>query len=100
MTFLEPLFLLQEVKSAIASLESRVDPFDLSVYSPHLSTSVKRAVIRAQGILAVLIPNDRNGLIASIKSSLPPPLLPSSSAAASQQGQQQEHNAMWTVGLR
>ena len=92
---------MQEVKSAIASLESRVDPFDLSVYSPHLSTSVKRAVIRAQGILAVLIPNDRNGLIASIKSSLPPPPLPSSSSSAGQQGQQQqEHNAMWTVGLR
>ena len=102
MTSSEPLFLLQEVKSAITSLESRVDPFDLSVYSPHLSTSVKRAVIRAQGILAVLIPSDRNGLIASIKSSLPPPPLPSSSSsAASQQGQQQqEHNAMWTVGLR
>ena len=76
-----------------------MDPFDLSVYSPHLSTSVKRAVIRAQGIFAVLIPNDRNGLIASMKSSLPPPPLPSSTSQQGQQ-QQQEHNAMWTVGLR
>ena len=82
----------------MASLESRVDPFDLSVYSPHLSTSVKRCVIREQGLFAVLIPNDRNALIASIKSSLPPPPLRSS---ATQQGQQQqEHNAMWTVGQR
>ena len=117
---------MQDCKSAIKSLESRVDPFDLSVYSPHLSTNVKRAVIRnqasvgsgsevfvltfseisipsakfrplpsQQGILAVLIPNDRNGLIASIKSSLPPPPVPSAT-----QGQQQEHNAMWTVGQR
>jgi hypothetical protein len=79
------------VKSAASAFESCVDPFDLSVFAPHMATRMKRAVLREQGTLGALIPQDRFNLLASLKSSLPP-------AAGS--GSQQEHNAVLTVGHR
>ncbi len=78
-----------------SSLEALVDPFDLSVFAPHLETRVKRAVLREHALLGVLVPQDRFNLMASLKSSLPPPATTTTPASSTQ-----EHNAMWTLGQR
>jgi len=77
-----------ELQSAASALEKHVDPFDLSVFSPHVSVNVKRAVLRQAGLLGVLIPQDRHALLASMKSSLPA------------QPQTDQHNVMWAFSHR
>lgn len=67
---------------------NHIDPFDLRVFLPYISVNVKKSVLKEQGLLSVLIPNDRFTLMASMKSSLP---APSSSSS------QENHNLMWTI---
>ena len=41
-------------------LEANIDPFDLSVFSNHISARVKRACARSYTGLGCLIPSDRS----------------------------------------
>ena len=88
--------LSSEIQSVLSLLETHVDPFDLSVFSPYMSVNVKRAVLRQSGLYSILIPPDRHALLASLKSSLPPPAAGSSSSKQ----QPEQHNVMWTLGHR
>ncbi len=79
-----------ELQSLLTALDRHIDPFDLSVFAPYVSTHVKRAVLRQAGLLSVIIPADRFSLLASMKSSLP-------IAAA---GTSDQHNVLWTLSHR
>ncbi|TRY75813.1 hypothetical protein TCAL_07009 [Tigriopus californicus] len=102
---LQLLFDLQFMKAAIISTDNKptqelaeeiiqkleanhIDPFDLRVFLPYISVNVKKSILKEQGLLSVLIPNDRFTLMASMKSSLPPP---------SSLSNQENHNLMWTI---
>ncbi|KAK8391544.1 hypothetical protein O3P69_017234 [Scylla paramamosain] len=45
--------------SMIQELQQKVDPFDLDVFSPHLSARVKLAAQRSQVFLGAVVPRDR-----------------------------------------
>ena len=84
-----------ECQSALSALEQHIDPFDLSVFAPHVSVRGKRAVLRLQGLIGVVIPQDRHAIMASIKSSLPP-----QPSAGEKQQQQEQHNVLWCLAHR
>lgn len=100
LSFVQQCMMSRDNKSSRCSevlnqLEALIDPFDLSVFSSHMAVNVKRCVLREQGLLSILIPNDRFALLASMKSSLPPQQ--SSPASTSGfQDQQQQHNLLWS----
>ena len=54
--------------SIISSFESNIDPFDLSVFTPHLHERVKTSCVRHLTSLACLVPKDRVSIISSYKS--------------------------------
>ena len=54
--------------SIISSFESNIDPFDLSVFTPHLHERVKTSCVRHLTSLACLVPQDRVSIISSYKS--------------------------------
>jgi len=55
------------LSTIISSLETNIDPFDLSVFSPHLQTRVKKAAARCVSGLGCLVPADRVAIISSYK---------------------------------
>ena len=63
--------LINASKDAIAGLEQHIDPFDLSVFTPYMTSHAKRVVLRHQALFSVIIPPDRYSLLASMKSSIP-----------------------------
>ena len=81
--------LLQQCQRVLSNLEGHIDPFDFSVFSPHLTANAKKCVLRESGLFSVLIPNDRFALLASLKSSL-------TSSNPTPSWQQEQHNAVWT----
>ena len=56
------------LSSAVSSLETNIDPFDLSVFSSHLQDRVKSSCVRLVNSVACLVPGDRISIIASYKS--------------------------------
>ncbi|KAK3872646.1 hypothetical protein Pcinc_022288 [Petrolisthes cinctipes] len=48
-----------QVAAMVHTLEGKVDPFDLDVFSPHLSSRVRQAAHRAQVLLGAILPRDR-----------------------------------------
>ena len=56
------------LRTITASLEANIDPFDLSVFSPHLEERVKTSCARQMAGLACLVPADRAGLVAGYRS--------------------------------
>ncbi|KAK4321749.1 hypothetical protein Pmani_007487 [Petrolisthes manimaculis] len=48
-----------QVAAMVHTLEGNVDPFDLDVFSPHLSSRVRQAAHRAQVLLGAILPRDR-----------------------------------------
>lgn len=58
-------------KETFTDFEKHIDPFDLSVFTPYMTNHSKRAVLRHQALLSVIIPQDRYSLMASMKSSIP-----------------------------
>lgn len=64
--FVQTLLLLRESKnlgtrlmSMVQALQQKVDPFDLDVFSPHISARVKLAAQRSQVFLGAIVPRDR-----------------------------------------
>ena len=55
------------LKSVISSLEANIDPFDLSVFTPHLEQRVKTSAMRQMTGLGPLVPGDRVTLVSSYK---------------------------------
>ena len=55
------------ISSIISSLETNIDPFDLSVFSPHLQARVKKASARCVSGLGCLVPGDRVAIISTYK---------------------------------
>ena len=55
------------IKEIVSSLEANIDPFDLSVFSPHTEERVKRSCSRLVWGLACLVPADRLPVICSYK---------------------------------
>ena len=55
------------IKQIVSSLEANIDPFDLSVFSPHTEERVKRSCSRLVWGLACLVPADRLPVICSYK---------------------------------
>jgi len=55
------------ISSIVSSLETNIDPFDLSVFSTHLQARVKRASVRCVSGLGCLVPEDRVVIISSYK---------------------------------
>jgi len=55
------------ISSIISSLESNIDPFDLSVFSPHLHARVKKASARTVSGVGCLVPGDRVAIISTYK---------------------------------
>jgi len=70
------------IQNVIDSLETNIDPFDLSVFSSHLTARVKRATARSFTGLGTLIPSDRIPIVTSYKAVVP------------STGQQEQHNVM------
>ena len=58
---------LPSIHQIVSSLESNIDPFDLSVFSPHMEERVKRSCARLVWGLACLVPSDRLPVISSYK---------------------------------
>ena len=56
------------LKSVISSLEANIDPFDLSVFTPHLEQRVKISAMRMMTGLGPLVPGDKVTLVSSYKS--------------------------------
>ena len=56
------------LKSVISSLEANIDPFDLSVFTPHLDQRVKISAMRQVTGLGPLVPGDKVTLVSSYKS--------------------------------
>ena len=55
------------IKEIVSSLEANIDPFDLSVFSPHTEERVKRSCSRLVWGLACLVPADRLPVICSYR---------------------------------
>ena len=55
------------ISSIVSCLETNIDPFDLSVFSPHLQARVKKASARCVSGLGCLVPGDRVAIITSYK---------------------------------
>ena len=55
------------ITEIVSSLEANIDPFDLSVFSPHVQDRVKASCVRLVTSLACLVPGDRLSIIASYK---------------------------------
>jgi len=78
--FIETLFLDKDLKEKYGpkaadlteKIQSNIDPFDLSVFSVHLESRVKRSCARALNCLAPLIPADRFQILAAYKPSAAP----------------------------
>ncbi len=81
-------------QEAIASLEAHIDPFDLSVFSPYISTHAKKTILRNQCLFSVLVPSDRFALLASMKSSIPSATSISTSSSMQNGHDHHEHNVM------
>jgi len=58
---------LPRINQIVSSLESNVDPFDLSVFSSHMEERVKRSSARLVWGLACLVPAERLPVISSYK---------------------------------
>ena len=58
-------------RSVLANFERHIDPFDFSVFSPHMAANVKRTVVRNQTLFGPLIPSHQFALLASMKGALP-----------------------------
>jgi len=56
-------FFSSQISSIISSLEANIDPFDLSVFSPHLQLRVKKAAGRVASGLGSLVPADRLAML-------------------------------------
>jgi hypothetical protein len=78
--------LSQRHADVVAALEAHIDPFDLSVFLPYMSTHAKRSVLRHHSALSLLIPNDRFSMLSSFKS-----------AAPTSTPQQESHNITWVL---
>jgi len=73
--FIQSLLVSRDVKdefslalsNIFSSLETNIDPFDLSVFSPDLLSRVKQATVRSLSGLGCLVPSDRVGIISSYK---------------------------------
>ena len=73
--FLQLLLVAREAKEMLTTtftqlieqVEANIDPFDLSVFTPHLTTRVRWAAARNVSSLAPLVPPDRVALISSYK---------------------------------
>ena len=65
MNFVQTLLISREMKEnyeprfVISSLEANIDPFDLSVFTPHLEQRVKTSAMRQMTGLGPLVPGDR-----------------------------------------
>ena len=57
----------ETISNIISSLERNIDPFDLSVFSPHLHTRVKKAAARSVSGVGCLVPGDRVAIISTYK---------------------------------
>ena len=58
-------------QEALALIERHIDPFDMSVFNPYLTTNVKRCVLKYQAMFGILIPVDRYTMLTSMKATLP-----------------------------
>ena len=65
-------------QQALDSIERHIDPFDLSVFNPYMSTNVKRCVLKYQAVFGIIIPVDKYTLLTSMKATLPQVPNPSS----------------------
>ena len=79
-------------QTALTAIERHADPFDLSVFSPYITTNVKRCVLKFQAMFGILIPSDRYALLTSMKATLPQ--LPTSGASASTGAVQASENSI------
>ena len=71
MTSRENTETLTACQQALIYIERHIDPFDLSVFSPYMTTNVKRCVLKFQAMFGILIPVDRYALLTSMKATLP-----------------------------
>ena len=55
----ERVDITEQCQNVLNSLEDHIDPFDFSVFSPYISSHVKRCILRHQSLISVMIPNDR-----------------------------------------
>ena len=55
----ERVDITEKCQNVLNSLEDHIDPFDFSVFSPYISSHVKRCILRHQSLISVMIPNDR-----------------------------------------
>ena len=71
MTSRENTETLTTCQEALDLIERHIDPFDLSVFIPYMTTNVKRCVLKYQAMFGILIPSDKYALLNSMKATLP-----------------------------
>ena len=58
------------VQAAKNATEAHIDPFDLTVFNPYIVNHAKKALLRHQSMISLIIPSDRFSLMATLKESI------------------------------